>query len=259
MYPFGFVITRHVTSEKTNAYWIECIQCIQKHYGPFVTIAIVDDNSNKEFVSIDHLSKPDQYALMNRCFVVNSDKDSLCGRGEILGYYYLLQYRWFKQAVVIHDSVFLQSRIICDAEELKTTQVKFIWHFDNHIWDNIYGELETVNVLNHASELTDFYHHKEKWHGCFGVMSVIDLEFLEKIWEKYSMEKWLSFVTTREKRMCVERIFAMICQKEIPELYSDCSFYGVIHSFIRWEYSYEDYQRERDLGLYKIVKVWTGR
>ena len=45
---FGFIITRHVNSEKTNLYWNLCIQSIRKFYTN--QIIVIDDNSNKNFV-----------------------------------------------------------------------------------------------------------------------------------------------------------------------------------------------------------------
>ena len=42
---YGFIITRHVNSEKTNKYWNNAIICIRTFY-PQKKIVIIDDNSN---------------------------------------------------------------------------------------------------------------------------------------------------------------------------------------------------------------------
>ena len=49
MSTYGFIITRHVNSEKTNLYWNQCVKLINKFY-PLKQIIIIDDNSNQEFV-----------------------------------------------------------------------------------------------------------------------------------------------------------------------------------------------------------------
>ena len=50
---FGFIITRHVNSEKTNIYWNHSLKLIRKFY-PNVKIVIIDDNSNQNFVKADY-------------------------------------------------------------------------------------------------------------------------------------------------------------------------------------------------------------
>ena len=47
---FGFIITRHVNSVKTNKYWNHCIKLIRTFY-PLRKIVIIDDNSNYEYVN----------------------------------------------------------------------------------------------------------------------------------------------------------------------------------------------------------------
>jgi hypothetical protein len=48
----GFIILRHVNSEKTNEYWQESYSCIRKFY-PENKIIIIDDYSNTEFLKTD--------------------------------------------------------------------------------------------------------------------------------------------------------------------------------------------------------------
>ena len=42
METYGFIITRHVNSEKTNKYWNKCVKCIRTFY-PLKKIIIIDD------------------------------------------------------------------------------------------------------------------------------------------------------------------------------------------------------------------------
>ena len=39
---FGFIITRHVNSEKTNLYWNQCIKLLRIHY-PNCKLIIIDE------------------------------------------------------------------------------------------------------------------------------------------------------------------------------------------------------------------------
>ena len=96
---FGFIISRHVTSELTNKYWNHCIKQLNTLY-PLTQIIIIDDNSNQEFVK-----EEDQYKNIT---VIQSE---FPGRGELLPYYYFLKNKYFENAVIIHDSVFFHKRI----------------------------------------------------------------------------------------------------------------------------------------------------
>ena len=49
---YGFIITRHVNSEKTNNYWNRCIKLIITFY-PHRKIVVIDDNSNQDFVKAE--------------------------------------------------------------------------------------------------------------------------------------------------------------------------------------------------------------
>ena len=49
---FGFIILRHVNSEKTNNYWNHSIKQIRRFY-PFAKIIIIDDAGSAEEKVID--------------------------------------------------------------------------------------------------------------------------------------------------------------------------------------------------------------
>ena len=113
---YGFIITRHVNSEKTNKYWNECLRCIRRFY-PFKKIVIIDDNSNQSLVKADFPYKNVE--------VIQSEYP---GRGELLPYYYFYKRHFFENAVIIHDSVFFHKRI--NFEKLVGTPVLPLWHFE---------------------------------------------------------------------------------------------------------------------------------
>ena len=104
----------------------------------------------------------------------------------------------------------------------------------------------------------NFYDNLDKWNLSFGVMSMIQYQFLDRIQKKYNIFKLLDYIKTRTDRMCLERIFGLICHKEYPKLIEQSSYFGVPHN---WGYSFESYLNDiRDgVNTDPIIKVWTGR
>ena len=76
---FGFIITRHVNSSKTNKYWNRCVKLINIYY-PSKPIIIIDDNSDDDFLKED-----------SRYENVTVIKSEFPGRGELLPYIYFLK------------------------------------------------------------------------------------------------------------------------------------------------------------------------
>ena len=255
----GFIITRNVISEKTNEYWQECYNCIRKYYNNL--IIIIDDNSNPEFIQTE--------INLENCYIIKSEFN---GIGEILGYYYYYKYNFFKKAVIIHDSVFINKKINFDLVE----NIKFIWHF-THEWDTENDEIKLLNnILNYNNDNNDnndnnennenqqilnFYNEKT-WMGCFGIQSVISHTFLQLIFEKYKLYNLIYIIKNRIDRMNLERIFGLICTFENKNLILNPSFYGKIHHYIHWGYTFDMYLNDKsknNLDKYDIIKVWSGR
>lgn len=244
---FGFIIIRHVNSEKTNNYWIECYKSIRKYYNN--KIIIIDDNSNYNFIKYDNLN-------IYNCEIVQSEYTS---NGEILAYYYFYKNKYFEKAVIIHDSIFIQKYINFNEYD----NIKYLWHFTHH-WDNDTEELVLLEYLNKnlVNELIEFYHNKDKWYGIFGTQSVIDYKFLDKIIKKYDLFNLLNIINNREKRMNFERIFGLLCCYENSNLVNNPSIFGIIHHYIHWGYTYDSYINDKNtdkLKDLKLIKVWTGR
>lgn len=198
----GFIITRHVNSESTNRYWIECISQIRLFY-PDNFIMIVDDNSNYEFIKT-----PADLKLHN-CLFIQSEYP---GRGEMLSYYYFYTYKLFEKAMIIHDSVFLQNKQEFNEKE----PVQFLWNFNDYN-TNYEGKKEVekcINYLKLSKELLELYNNPNRWTGCFGMMSVIDYNFLKLIVEKYNLFILLDHIKCRRERCYMERIFAILCYNE---------------------------------------------
>ncbi len=239
---YVFIIVRHVNSELTNKYWKESYMCIRKQY-PDVKVIIIDDNSNNTYLNNIGIK------LEN----VEIIKSEYPGRGELLPYYYFYKNKFAKKAIIIHDSVFIQEKI----DFSKINDVKFLWHH-YHDFDNIQGEKNKILSLNEISKLNNLYDSKKDWLLSCGVMSVINYDFLKKMEETYNFFNLLNVIKTRSDRMCLERIFGLLCHAIKPTLKEDPSFFGVQHEY---RYSFDDYQRElKNKTLKKrVVKVFTGR
>jgi hypothetical protein len=244
---YGFIIIRHVNSEKTNNYWIESYKSIRKFYTN--KILIVDDNSNYDYIKVD----VDNLTIYN-CDIIQSKYPS---RGEILGYYYFYKNKPFEKAVIIHDSVFINKYIDFDIYN----DIKFIWHFTSNWFDET-AEMNLINKIINGNILKKYYNNRELIHGCFGVQSVISYKFLYSLEEKYSLFSLLDIIDNRTERMNFERIFALMCIHENNILSKEPSIFGIIHEYTRFGYSYDDYIQDKNnnyLSKKEIIKVWTGR
>jgi hypothetical protein len=235
----GFIILRHVNNEKTNEYWNFCYDCIRKNY-PENSILIIDDNSNYKYIIQRELYKTT---------IINTEYP---GRGELLPYYYYFKNKLFDIAVIIHDSVFINEYIDFNVEKYK-----IIWGFKNNKGDQINDETQMLNLFN-DKELMQFYENKEKWHGCFGGMSIITHDYLTFVNDKYDLSLLLDKVLTRYNRCSFERVIAVLLQKN----YKEVPLLGDIHKYCKWGITFEDkynknnYKKKKHLP---IIKVWTGR
>lgn len=236
----GFVVVRCVRDRTTGMYWLEAVQRIRQFY-PDAPIVIIDDNSNPRFTR-DEL-RPDN------CIIVASEYP---GRGEMLGYYYFWKNHWFERAVIMHDSVFIHQKV----DFACPNGVKFLWHFDTKIYDDVPLITHYLNRIDPC--YTQLFENKAAWKGCFGVMSVIRHDFLEKLSNMFVL---LDEVSSRDQRMCVERVFGVMCIYHAPALMNDLSFMGdVLENPLRWGYAFASYQREKNkIPMPALVKVWSGR
>ena len=250
---FGFIITRHVNSVKTNMYWNNCVKLLRTLY-PLRKVIIIDDNSNYEYV------KPEfDYRNIE---VVQSEYPK---RGELLPYYYYLKNKYFENAIIIHDSVFFHKRI--NFENFTGINVLPLWFFypdrenienTKRISKNLKNYIGLDSKLNKDVNLLGL--STDKWYGCFGVQSYINLKFLERIDNIYGITNLIKVVNCRADRCCLERIFGCIFFTE-SKITSRKSLLGNIMKYQKWGYTYEEYMADLKKGTIprSIVKVWTGR
>jgi len=246
----GFILSRYVIYEKTNNYWKECINQIRAFY-PTNEIIIVDDNSNYEFIDNENVD-------LTNCRIIQSEYPQ---RAELLPYYYFYKLKPFDKAVILSDSTFIRSKIVDD--NIKD-DVRFLWSFHSFIKENVSLENELMRKLNHSEKLIDIYKNESLWKGCFSVLSMISHDFLSRLVEKYNFFVLLDHIKCRLDRMCLERVFAVLCHCEDNELKDKCPIAGEITDD-HWRigsYTYDQYVEEKQNNLldnYRIVRVWTGR
>ena len=257
----GFIILRHVNSDITNEYWQESYSCIRKFY-PENKIIIIDDYSNKDFLKSD--------LILYNTEIINSVFQA--GKGELLPIYYYLIYKWFKKAVIIHDSVFMNNYI----EFNNIDKYKFLWYIE-HTWNDNNTEKKLISCLNNNKEILDLYNNTHLWQGCFGCMAVITYEYLKVIDDKYNLFNLFNVVNSRNDRCALERLLGCILLLNDNKLIynsNDISFLGSITNtyyndlpcfFGCWGYSFTDYKNTKNIlntGLKNrlpIIKVWSGR
>ena len=230
----GFIILRHVRDENTNRYWIHSYHCVRRFY-PQAPILIIDDNSVQTFLT--------DIPLYNTTLL----QSEYPGRGELLPYYYYLSNKLFDVAVILHDSVFVNS---CEMD-FNVTTYRMLWDFEHH-WDQVEDETRLIQSLNNHAELLAFHQDKTKWKGCFGCMSVIRHDFLVSLHAKYDFSKLLDGVLTRHNRCSFERVIACMLQKEgVTD-----SMFGNIHAYGLGCPTFGDIHRYLD---FPMIKCFTGR
>ena len=251
---YGFIITRHIVDEKTNKYWNQCVKLIRSFY-PLKKIVVIDDNSNQKFVKTDFQYKN-----------VEIIKSEYPRRGELLPYVYFYKNKWFDNAIIIHDSVFIHKRI--DFSKFNMPVIP-LWHFPSQD-ENPNNTYRIASVLSNNKKILNFLHPDVNilglklngmWNGAFGCQSYIKHGFLTKIFNKYGMMKLINVVHSRPDRCSLERVFGVIFTIEYPILTTAKSLFGNIQ-MKNWGYSWDDYYR--DFSKKKRVpnswqKCWTGR
>jgi hypothetical protein len=240
---FVFIMVRHISSEETNNYWIECYNCIRKFYEE--KIIIVDDNSDIQYINDFGMT------FINVEFV----QSEYPKRAELLPYYYFYKNKYADHAVMIHDSVFIQNKFYFDN---MTENIRFLWHHC-HLWDDEVNEKRLLKTLNYSDGLFDIYdQHKDRWHLCVGVMSFISHQFLSKLQDRFKFFNLLDHIESRNDRMCLERIFGLLCTVLEPRLRFNPSIFGIQY---RWGYTYDNYKQGKihNTELPDFTKVFTGR
>ena len=252
---YGFILTRHVNSEQTNKYWNRCVKLIRTTY-PLRKIIVIDDNSNQDLVKAFHDYK--------NLTIIESEYP---GRGELLPYFYYLKYKWFPNAVIIHDSLFIHTKI---AFETFNMPVIPLWHH-SYDKDNVSNILRIASTLKNNYAIIKKINDNEtnilglttdKFNLCFGGQAYIKLDFLEHLQNKYNITNLVHVIHNRTDRCTLERVIGLLFCQEYPKLVKICSLFGDIFKQHRaFRYNYEEYSNDlkHKRIAHPFVKVWTGR
>jgi len=238
---YGFIIVRNVQNKKNNILWKETYNCIRKFYSN--KIIIIDTGS---------IYSDEEEFILDNCIIINENNPS---KAMISAYKLYYDYRWFSKAIILQDSVFIQKYI----DFSSIVDIKFIWDFEHHS-DNLNDELYLLHCLNDEN-LINFYYSKHKWYGCFGSMSVIELDFLDKINNKYNFLLLYNCINKWEHWMALERVFSVICTYENSILSIESSIIGDVYKNIFWwGFNIDDYENNREYNSnLPIVKVFSTR
>jgi hypothetical protein len=241
---YVFVILRNIRHAKDNDLWISSYNSIRRFYTN--PIKIIDDNS-----SINTFN-----GKLIDTEVIQSEWN---GAGEILPYYYFMKHKWADRMIFVHDSMFL-SRPFRDSE--LSDPVRFHWYFSNEKDERRYSSY--LSILSYPDPLIEYSKNLSSWKGCFGATSIIDLDVVNTLEEKYGMFSRLTMaIRTRPDREMFERIFGLILFYEGYVTDRQCSNFGDI---FRYPGAFESNHMNVETALQRannydtaIVKIWRGR
>ena len=244
MDPLSFIMLRHVRNKKQNRFWNECYDCIRKFYTT-TPIYIIDDNSPYAPTRIG--------GPMSHTQVINSEFAP--GKGEVLPYYYYYYRGFSRNAIVLHDTVFINAKV--DSKLTSTDSYQFLWSAE-HSWDR-WCRRRTLEILRalDSPELIKKYRQTDRWKVCFGGMAILNLEYVRKLFGgTNTLPVLIREVKTRIDRMCFERIIAVLL---LPCPEPDAVM-GDIHDHQEYNVRFSDYEKQKNAGgLKSMNKIWAGR
>ena len=241
---YVFVILRNIRTVRDNDLWISSYNAIRKFYTN--KIVIIDDNSTINTVN----------GKLTNTEIIQSEFN---GAGEILPYYYFLMHKWADRMIFLHDSMFL-NRPFRDNE---LEGIKFHWHFIDDNKDNRKC-LQLISIMNNNKDLHKHANNPQnKWKGCFGGASIIDLKSIEYLEEEYNMfTKIILIMKSRKDRETFERLLGIVLYYE-DMVNENCSNFGNIEEYPG---AFESNTVATTLNIVNnkgydtaIIKVWRGR
>jgi len=232
--PTGIIIVRHIRDYPSFFAWSSCYHSIRKCMHD-ISIVVIDDHSDKDFIN------PAFEDSLTNTVIIENDTN---GRGEMLAYYYLLKYKFFTRTAILHDSIVVNKPIDFD----QVNDCSFFWGFDGKKWDRtVTPYIDTLEF-----ETLKEVHNSVNWLGCFGCMSLITLNFLEKLDDKYQLKQYATSAQTRMDRCIQERVFALM----VASITNVSCIHGIIHDWQTWNTAPHQASIFQHLPL---VKTWLGR
>ena len=230
---------RNVRSPDFNNYWTESYKSIRKFY-PDIDIKIIDNNSTCAST-----------IPLTNCEIIQAEYPE---SRLFSPYYEFLKMNGYSKAVIIHDGFIFNSYI-----DFNTVHnAKFMWHFETHDYDNHDLETRQISLFDNNEPLLKMYNSKQ-WHGCLGCLLVIDKPFITMLEDKYKISRLVTMIHNQEGAIAFERVIAVLCYYEHPDIVNDLSFEGDIRNMI-WGYRYSDYVQNPTVQQTKpFFKLFAGR
>ena len=113
------VLLRHARTPDQDQLWKRCYASIRE-FHPDIHVVIISDNS----------TIPITDSLSNTTLI----ESEFPSAGELLPYYYFLKHHWANRIIFLHDSMLLIKPL--NFAEIEKYPARFLWHFNNHQWDN---------------------------------------------------------------------------------------------------------------------------
>ena len=247
----GFIVTRCVRKPEHNILYQDCYAAIRK-FHPDLKIIFIDDNSDKTVL--------EEIPMMN-VEIIQSDYPAA---GEFLPYYYLLTRRLFSKAIILQDSMILNTRI--PYETVNNYMFLYYVLYDKNIVCHSYHFTLFKELLRNTKipdALEDFYNNEPSPPVCWGTCSVMTLNFLEEIEDKVGILQWKSIIHNRDYRMVLECAMGLICtylKKKNPySLFGCYEDLQVIKEFGNEKYRLNIYLLDKTYIKDSIIKVWNTR
>ena len=241
MNDLSFIILRHISSPEDNKYWNICYDHIRVIY-PVTHIYIIDDYSK-------HVPTRIGDAMINTVIINSQFK----GRGELLPYYYYYINKFSKNAVILHDTVFIKKPI--NSELLYTKTFHPLWTASHHS-DPRHRIRYILNKINNTKFL-QIFDNKKSWDTVFGAMGIINIDYLKSVFDNTNyFTTLLNYTNTRARRMVIERIVGILFNK------NRISVNGNIHNNLPWGTTYKEYIKPRYILKHpnkNMYKIWVGR
>ena len=234
----GFIVTRCVRKKAHNKQYRECYEAIRKFHPDLKIIFI--DSSDKDVL--------EEYPMEN-IEVIQSEYPK---GGEYSPYWYLLERKMFKKAIIMQDSMIVNTRIPYESVD----DYKFVYEFTPD--RNDLNEVATlISTSSKPNELQTLYESNE-WVGCFGCTMIVTADFLQRVEDTVGITAWSAIINTKEMRMGLERGIALACI--FTKGYSkENSLFGSIYDTQSVKYV-SGITEEQKLSLTDpVLKIWNGR
>ena len=243
----GFIVTRCVKKEEQNILYHDCYAAIRKFY-PHLKIVFIDDNSDKNLL---------KEIPMENVEIIQSEFPAA---GEFLPYYYLVTRNLFKKAIIIMDSMIINTPIPYD----DVTDYMYLYEFGSPGKEENVDKVEILlKNTKKPNELLQSY-KDNKWMGCFGSCMVITYDFLKEIEDTVGITQWKTIINNRDFRMGLERSIGVVCAYIKPKEKNYSLFGNFYDMQVLGEnpggiYGINEYLEDKSRIKYSIIKIFNKR